>query len=147
MNINATDQVPQDTNNLQSNIVTRGYLTINSTDWAATGTTFGASPARNSYYATKSVVLPMNKSQIPIVYVWYQYYSGSDLAGYIRMSFFADWENPFIMWQRWWYTLTASGSQLSLNVYALDQLAVSQLSSINVYYVVTSASVTESSGL
>ena len=147
MNINATDQVPEDTNNLQSNIVQRGSIAINSSDWSATGATFGASPARNSYYATKSITLPIKKSQVPIVYAWYQYYSGSDLAGYIRMNFFSDWENPFIMWNRWWYTLTASGSQLSLTVCALDQLAVSQVSTIYVYYVVVSASITESSGL
>lgn len=143
-----TDQVPSDTNNLQANVVESGSAVVAASDWVTTGTTIGASPARTAYYMTKTVTLKTSSKQIPFVYAWYSQTNSAN--SYVAFNQIIDWENPYVKWGRWWYTLSGTTSNgrsvLNLNFYAVEESG-NFSNGITIYYRVVSAAATEVSGL
>ncbi len=143
--MNTTNKVSENTNNLSANIIQSGVITfIWSGDFTDTGTTIGDTPPREAYYGTKSVLLNVSKDTIPYVFAWYSV--GASATSWLAMNHYGDFENPYEAWNKAWFSFTKSGSQLNLNFYILDEQN-SLSNNVHVYYRVTSANATESSGL
>lgn len=144
-NPQSTDRVSENTNNLIANIVTIGYITLNSTDFVNSGGLIGgSSPA---YYATKSVTLSnISSAQVPYVMVWFSLGNNLYTNTYYKLSQFQDKGNPYVNDARTWYTLTKSGTVYSLNIYAMNYLG-NTTSGQTFFYAISSANATEVSGL
>jgi len=143
--MNTTDRVSENTNNLSANIIQSGVVTFAwPGEFTDTGSTIGDTPPREAYYGTKSVLLNVNSNTIPYVFAWYSI--GAFSTSYFAMNLIDDYENPYEKWNKGWFSFTKTGSQLYLNFYILDSQA-DLANGVRVYYRVTSANATESSGL